>query len=500
MTASTAEAHPSRTSGSVRRASAAAVTSALAVVSAIAAFVLRDSDVNYDLAYALGWGRALADGDLPDYELAGAPTPHPLTTLLTTLADLVPFVDAITVMHVVAYASYAALVVCTALIAAELFSWLASVAAGVVVALSTPVLVNTAVAFQDAMTAAFVMLAVLLEVRSPRRGAAPLVALGAAGLLRPEAWGLAAAYWLWLGPGTTGRARLRFGALAAAAPLLWVLTDLLITGEPLFSFTHTRAGAEEAARVTGLSEAPTQLFDNLRHAVGRGALAGGILGAAFAAFALWRRRGGRSGPPEVDPRAGVPLATLVLLGGAFLALGLSELSLLERYVIGPAALLTVFLGLAITAWRYMPSRGLVVVATVIAALLAVDTARGIRAEFTRLGPIMDAVRTEDDVLTDLRALSGEIERLGARCGTIAVSSYRTRPYLAYELGVEPRDLVRAESETEIPARSVYVAPASKRARDGFTLLGRDGGPLPPPPAGFRRAAGNASWAAYARGC
>src|SRR4051794_27133136 len=37
--------------------------------------------VNYDTLYSLVWGRQLAHGELPDLEVAIAPTPHPLATL-----------------------------------------------------------------------------------------------------------------------------------------------------------------------------------------------------------------------------------------------------------------------------------------------------------------------------------------------------------------------------------------------------------------------------------
>ena len=37
--------------------------------------------VNYDTLYSLVWGRDLAHGRVPDYDVALAPTPHPLATL-----------------------------------------------------------------------------------------------------------------------------------------------------------------------------------------------------------------------------------------------------------------------------------------------------------------------------------------------------------------------------------------------------------------------------------
>src|SRR4051812_27116294 len=38
--------------------------------------------LNYDTEYALLWGHDLLHGRTPDYDVAFAPTPHPLATLL----------------------------------------------------------------------------------------------------------------------------------------------------------------------------------------------------------------------------------------------------------------------------------------------------------------------------------------------------------------------------------------------------------------------------------
>ncbi len=37
--------------------------------------------VNYDTLYTLVWGRQLGHGEMPDLEVAIAPTPHPLANL-----------------------------------------------------------------------------------------------------------------------------------------------------------------------------------------------------------------------------------------------------------------------------------------------------------------------------------------------------------------------------------------------------------------------------------
>ena len=63
--------------------------------------------------------------------------------------------------------------------------------------------------------------AAVLELGRPRRGWPVLALLGLAGLLRPEAWLLAVAYWLWLVPGTPRPSLVRYALLVAAAPVLW---------------------------------------------------------------------------------------------------------------------------------------------------------------------------------------------------------------------------------------------------------------------------------------
>ena len=51
--------------------------------------------------------------------------------------------------------------------------------------------------YLDISYVALIVWAIVLEVERPRRGAVVLLALAAAGLLRPDAWVLSGAYWLW---------------------------------------------------------------------------------------------------------------------------------------------------------------------------------------------------------------------------------------------------------------------------------------------------------------
>src|SRR3954447_1599722 len=60
-----------------------AVSLGLAVVVSVAFAPARF--LNYDTEYALLWGTDLIHGRTPDYDVAFAPTPHPLATLVGAL-------------------------------------------------------------------------------------------------------------------------------------------------------------------------------------------------------------------------------------------------------------------------------------------------------------------------------------------------------------------------------------------------------------------------------
>src|SRR4029077_19040760 len=129
--------------------------------------------------------------------------------------------------------------------------------------------------------------------RSPsqRNGSATkvLTLLALAGLLRPEAWAFSALYWLYLAGAHRAPPRRLLGlaALAASAPLLWMLSDLLVTGDLLWSLTNTRHTAHELARTTGVANAPEyiprRIGEILQPVVLVAAALGGILGL------LWLR-------------------------------------------------------------------------------------------------------------------------------------------------------------------------------------------------------------------
>src|SRR5215218_2454806 len=220
---------------------------------------------NYDTLYALVWGRQLAHGDIPDLEVAIAPTPHPLLNLAATLlaplsswqVDGLHGEPAAVAVVALAYVALALLGWVVFALGREWFNAAAGAVAAVIVLTRVPVLDFGARAYVDIPFLVLVLGALLVETRRPRAGAPVLGLLAVAGLLRPEAWLFSAAYLLWLlWPGLRSAAR-RAGpqrsaawrdaapllVLAAGAPLLWALHDLLLTGDPLHSLTGTRDNA-----------------------------------------------------------------------------------------------------------------------------------------------------------------------------------------------------------------------------------------------------------------
>ena len=73
--------------------------------------------------------------------------------------------------------------------------------------------------YLDISYVALIMWALALEVERPRRGTPVFLLLAAAGLLRPDAWVLSGAYWLWCSWRAPNSTRLRYLALAALAPV-----------------------------------------------------------------------------------------------------------------------------------------------------------------------------------------------------------------------------------------------------------------------------------------
>src|SRR3954470_21160832 len=185
--------------------------------------------LNYDTFYALVWGGDLAHGRTPDYRVPVAPTPHPLAVLVGEAASLLGDAGQAVMLALVIFA-LGALVVGVFRLGEQLFNRPVGMLAALIVATRVPLLNYGIRGYVDIVEIAFVVWAAVLEARSPRRGGRVLILLALAGLLRPEAWLYAGAYWLWLFPARSRDERIVLGVLVLAPPLLWGLSDLAISG------------------------------------------------------------------------------------------------------------------------------------------------------------------------------------------------------------------------------------------------------------------------------
>src|SRR3982751_6048131 len=127
--ATAAPAKMSRSRGALVRFAPAAVT--IVGVAAVLRAVYNPWYLNYDARYALLWARDVWRGFTPDFEAGFAPTPHPLSTLVSSLG--LPFGhsgDAVSVWIVLL--SFGALVWLTYRLGSVLFSAWVGAAAGLV--------------------------------------------------------------------------------------------------------------------------------------------------------------------------------------------------------------------------------------------------------------------------------------------------------------------------------------------------------------------------------
>lgn len=442
-----------------------------AVLASVLALAYGPGYAGYDAAWSLVWGDELLHLRRPSYEVAFAPTPHPLANLVTAPLTLAGTGES--ALIAITFAAFAALVVATGVLAGRLFGLPAAFVAALIIATRPQLAREVAFASIDLPFLALVMSAAAVEAARPRAGRAVLVLLLLAGLLRPEAWVLALAYLIWLGRPMRGA----HVALVIAAPLLWALTDLLATGDPTHSLTGTRALAEDLERVTGADAALRALPDSVQTLVGAPVAVAALAGVALVAT----RR----------PRTlALPLALIVAGLVTFVVLGAAGLPVLSRYLLAPACMLAVLAGAAITTDRH-PA------ALIAAALVLAVVASGAPPTVRELGDARSFTAARGGVQRDLQALARD-PRFGAaagRCPELRIPDFRTRPVLAFTRELDPETLViGALGDGEA---GLLVTYARERTRYVFNLGAPGESPPQPAPAGSRTVGANAAWLAYA---
>ncbi len=462
----------------------AARAAALTVLVAVGLrLVYGPGHLGYDAAWALEWGREALAGATPAFEGAGAPTPHPLANAVSLA--LAPLGDsAFAVVMALSWLSLAALAVLGFLLGRRLYGvWVGAAVA--VILLTRHLLVReTHQAVLDLPFLALVVGALLAEVERPRERTLVPVLLCLAGLLRPEGWLLGLAWLLYAAPGHPRAQVLRWGALVVAAPLVWALWDLVVTGDPLWSLHGTQELAEELKRPRAFDTALSAVPSYLRDALGDPIVWLGLAGAAGGLLSFYER--------SLLPAA---LAAAGMLG--FLALGLADLPLLIRYLLVPAVMLCLFCGLLAFGWTALPRgdpawRAWVAGGVVCLLVVAAFVPRQARA---LSGAREQAVITAA-IQDDLRRLTRDraFRAAAARCDTIVTPDARPRPLLAYWLDRSPGDIEIVPRWEGREAAGLVLVYAETELAQRFSLTA----PIPPAgsgalPAGGRHVARNASW-------
>jgi hypothetical protein len=455
---------------------------------------------NYDTLYALAWGGQLSRGSTPAYNVPIAPTPHPLIELLgLVLAPLGPHAaDTITVAL-----GFLALSACGWVLyrlGTEWFGRAAGALAALIFLTRVEVLSYGVRAYVDVPYVLLVLCALLVESRRRRAGAPVLALLALAGLLRPEAWAFSALYWLYLmglmpsflrtrlgdGAGWREQSRKqlwRLTLLAAAAPLVWILSDLLITGDPLWSLTNTRHTAETLGRETGIAKVPEyiprRIGSILRPPVLLGAVVGGVLSL------LWLR-----------PRAlfgAIAGVIAVIVFAAFASVGLP---IDTRYAFLAAAILCVFCGAGAFGWTRLPRgdrrrRPWIAAGALVLVALAAYIPSQYNSANRKFGELARQQAIEGDLLALVRS-----HAINLRCGPIGVPNHAPVPLLALYLKTSPRNIVSPEAGHI--ASGIYIDPANKAVEEDYVLDSRDPVEKVSVPPGFSEVATNRSWLIFRR--
>lgn len=461
-----------------------------ALLGAAAWLMVGRSVVNYDTLYSLAWGREIAGGAKPQFDLPFSPTPHPLSTLYgIVLAPLsnassgaVHALASIDVTIVLGFFFLGLLVWLVYAVGAAWFGPWAGVVAALVMLTSRPLLDFGSRAYVDIPYVCLVLGAILVEVRRPRAGWPVLALLAVAGLIRPEAWAFSAAYLLWLVVAGERDPRRIAGwvAIAASAPVLWVLSDWLLAGSPLHSLTGTQDNAKALNRPTGIGDIPLTVPRRIGEILREPVLFGAVGGLAFA---WWTMR----------EKAKMAVVIGLVALAAFCLLAVAGLPILGRYLLLPASIGAILCGAGVFGWRELEPgderrKWWSWFAVVTLVLLVVF----LPSRIGRISSLRDALARQDVIQQDLKALVQQPPGLiRSDCLPVTAPNHRPVPLLSLWLDVPLTEIVSAQQSR--PRQGTWLTPANPGVSDNYILDPGLGSLTVPPPRGFRPAGGNASW-------
>ena len=465
-----------------------ALALALLTAGALAGFFAFPTYPNYDSLYSLLWGREILDGALPSFDAYRAPTQHPLwVALCVPLAALGEGGDR--VLLALCVLSFVGLVAGMYALGKQVFGAVVGVVAALLLASRLDFPFLAARGYVDIPYMALVVWAAALEVARPRRGGAVWVLLTLAGLLRPEAWVLAGLYALRIVWGRPLAQWLRAGAIVAVAPAIWAISDLIVTGDPMYSLNYTTESAAQLGRRQTLGELPgvtlRYLSDLAKPPVVLLGFAGIVLG--------WRM---------AREKMLVPATLLVWGVGMFLLISLRGFSVIGRYLAIAAVALMLFAALAAAGFERLPPGHRLRRPWMLAALAVIVGG----AVYTLLnfspGYIDRELALRESVRADLAALLAAPQvRAADACGPISVPNHKLIPDVRWLAHADANEVIARTSAT--PARGVAIIVTGgtrflKHPAYGPFDQGEDSPRIQIPPGGFARAVVGRRFTAYVR--
>jgi hypothetical protein len=460
---------------------------ALLVVIGVLGFFLFPTYPNYDSIYALLWGREITDLATPTFDAFRAPTEHPLANIVGAGLSLLGDVGD-RVWIALCIASMVLLLIGLYRLGRDLFSPVIGFLAALLLASRLDFAFLAARGYIDTAFLAFVVWAAVLEVAKPRRGFAPLILLGLAGLLRPEAWLLSGIYWLWCFGPATWKQRAGWACLVWIPTLIWTGSDYAVMGQPLYSFTHTSGLADELGRTKKVSQIPVTLVQYLINLDKLPVFIGGMAGGALGLFLFPKR---------------TLLPLIMLLSGViiFTMIGVGGFSVIDRYLLVAAVMVMLLCAVALGGWSVLP-RGRVRTIWMVASIVALVAGAGVTA--TRLN--LSSVVRELDFRGEARPTLGKAlqdprtKAAIARCGTLYLPNHKTIPDARWLTGL-PADRVLARTDPLVPdqpTKGVVLITHQRRAIFNQILFDELQDPsMNLPPAGFDRLVTTEYYTVYA---
>jgi hypothetical protein len=225
-----------------------------------------------------------------------------------------------------------------------------------------------------------------------------------------------------------------------AAPAIWALTDLAVTGDPLHSLHSTSELADDLGRERGLDEVPGSFVSFIGDTVRPPVALLAPIGVALAAWQLgWNA-------------IRVPLALFAAGVITFVGTGALGLSILPRYLTVPAVALCLFAGYALLGFTELSSdpRRLWARASAAAAVLGAIGLIALAPSLTNVREEARFIRATHDSLVAL--LDDPAVREAMRCGTLTFPTYRLVPDARWHLEgarIGSRSALRRERGVEV---------------------------------------------------